>query len=94
MLSLSLMRDQLDPYNTTQLQLNRSHTTELCSGPVCCQFSVETEVIQPPNDTVHYKYRLAAFDGVRTFSGKADGGIKVCALFACIDDTLVSCGKR
>lgn len=104
MLKLYLKRDQLDQYNTTLVESNRAYSTEICSGDVCCQFSIDVEFQEPSrppkNDyadaaaTDYYKYRVAAFDGMRTFDGFADGGVKVCAVYACTDDTPASCGTR
>lgn len=97
MLKLYLKRDQLDPYNTTLVQTNRAYSTELCSGTLCCQFSIEVNEAQKSWTTQKadfYKYRLAAFDGIRTFDGFADGGVRVCAVFACTNNSLVSCGTR
>lgn len=42
---------------------------------------------------VSYNYRFAAYSGWRTFDGKADGAVQVCAVFACTDQTLQSCGR-
>lgn len=42
---------------------------------------------------VSYQYRFAAYSGWRTFDGFADGAVQVCAVFACTDNTLQSCGR-
>lgn len=39
------------------------------------------------------RYRVAVFNGVRTFSGVATGGVRTCGIISCIDDTLNGCGK-
>lgn len=41
-----------------------------------------------------YRYRVAAFNGRRTFDGFANGDVKLCAVIACTDSTVASCGKR
>lgn len=46
-----------------------------------------------PN-TKPYEFRVAAYDGNRTFDGFADGGVATCAIFACLNGTLSSCGIR
>ncbi|CAG9559058.1 unnamed protein product [Danaus chrysippus] len=43
---------------------------------------------------IKYRYRASAFSGVRSFSGLATGGARVCAIFACTGDTIDTCGKR
>lgn len=41
-----------------------------------------------------YRYRLAAFDGARSFQGFAEARVTVCAVLACTGTTLASCGTR
>lgn len=41
-----------------------------------------------------YTYHLVAFSGVRTFSGVYNGGIDICAIIACLNTSLSSCGQR
>ncbi|XP_031331749.1 vanin-like protein 2 [Photinus pyralis] len=37
---------------------------------------------------------MVAFSGTRTFARVSNGGIEVCAVVACLNDSLSSCGKR
>ena len=39
-------------------------------------------------------YRLAVFDGVRTYSGYSTGGVQVCSVIPCVNESLASCGLR
>lgn len=41
-----------------------------------------------------YEYRLAVFNGVRTFDGVATGGIHTCSIIACSNNTISGCGIR
>lgn len=71
---------------------------EVCNGKnpkICCQFNIKlkSEKSYPENYNV-YTYHLAAFSGVRSFGGVRDGGIEACAVLACLNETVQSCGKR
>ncbi|XP_063699008.1 vanin-like protein 1 [Culicoides brevitarsis] len=95
MLKLKLKRDQLDVYNTSIVnfsQTNQNH--EICSEKFCCKFDLDTEILETSPDSPFYIYRIAAYDGIRTFDGFADGAVKVCGVIACTDDSLKSCGTR
>uniref|UniRef100_A0A336M7R1 CSON013248 protein n=1 Tax=Culicoides sonorensis TaxID=179676 RepID=A0A336M7R1_CULSO len=97
MLKLKLKRDQLDVYNTTLINFSASKQThEICHDGFCCNFNLNIDVLpdKANQDSPFYLYRMAAYNGLRTFDGFADGAVKVCAIFACTDDTLASCGKR
>ncbi|XP_001657368.2 vanin-like protein 1 [Aedes aegypti] len=62
----------------------------VCNGDFCCQFHIEFETIY--GRFVSHLYRLAAFDGVRTFQGYADAHVSFCAVITCLDESLASCG--
>ncbi|XP_038217528.1 vanin-like protein 1 isoform X2 [Zerene cesonia] len=62
----------------------------LVDGTTTCRFKVSLS--ESPN--TRYKYRAGTFDGVRTYDGVATGGVRICAVYACTDDTRESCGKR
>ena len=47
-----------------------------------------------PHVFSRFRYRLAVFNGVRTFSGKATGGTEICSIISCTDDTATSCNQR
>lgn len=42
---------------------------------------------------LRYEYRLVVFNGVRTFSGLASGGVQTCSIVACTNETINSCGR-
>lgn len=97
MLKLKLKRDQLDVYNTSIINFsNAKQLHEICHNEFCCTFDLNIEVLPDKSDSnpPFYIYRMAAYNGLRTFDGFADGAVKVCAIIACFDDSLKSCGER
>lgn len=72
---------------------------EVCNGAevnICCHFHIkfkydEQLTLKGKNA---YTYHLAAFNGVRTFAGFRDGGIEACAVLACLNASITSCGIR
>uniref|UniRef100_A0A182JLI2 Uncharacterized protein n=1 Tax=Anopheles atroparvus TaxID=41427 RepID=A0A182JLI2_ANOAO len=86
-------RDFLEQFTT--IQLNPSWRQEtiaqiVCSGLFCCDFTVSLQ-LDEQRDRTHY-YRLAVFDGVRTFQGFADAHVSICGVIACANQTIASCG--
>lgn len=81
---------------------------ELCQSDFCCHFHVnmtvtyETDDFPIKNDRsyhltdsfYHYRYRLAVFNGIRTFDGFATGGNQICGIIPCLNDTFASCGLK
>lgn len=95
MLKLKLKRDQLDVYNTSIINFsNPKQSHEICHNEFCCKFDLNLHIISSSSDSPFYIYRMAAYNGLRTFDGFADGAVKVCAVMACVDDSLKSCGER
>ncbi|CAK1541580.1 unnamed protein product [Leptosia nina] len=62
----------------------------LTSDDAICSFKINLT----QSDSVLYKYRAGALNGVRTYAGKASGGVKICGVFACTGDTIDTCSKR
>lgn len=91
---LFLKTDHLERYKTFTLNtetLIENSTVLLCHGTFCCNFHVVLEV-NADLEQPRYAYRLAVFDGVRSFDGVATGGVQVCAVIPCSRDDLESCG--
>lgn len=64
---------------------------------VCCHFTINittdlNKVTEAAPD--YYRYRLLAYTGVRSYDGVYNGGIEVCAVLACTNETMQSCGYR
>lgn len=103
---LKLKRDQLDVYtfqdlkvpDSTNTSLNESftlcHSPEEASHNLCCDFEISTAWRSVPQNSVSYKYKAAVFMGNRTFDGVADGNMTACAILACKDSSIASCGIR
>ncbi|KAJ8916581.1 hypothetical protein NQ315_000225 [Exocentrus adspersus] len=87
-------------YTSVVLDVSRTHVVEeVCAGDtvrLCCQFDVQLSVNESVANATgnRYVYHLAAFDGVRSYSGVRDGGIESCGLLACLNDSIISCGRR
>ncbi|CAH1403169.1 unnamed protein product [Nezara viridula] len=81
---------------------------EICQSEFCCHFHVNMTVTYKTDDFpikkdrsyfltdsfYHYRYRLAVFNGIRTFDGFATGGNQICGIISCLNDTFASCGLK
>ncbi|XP_045516409.1 vanin-like protein 2 [Pieris brassicae] len=76
--------------HTSRLLVPGYQSFTLTSGDIMCSFDIKLT----QTDKTLYKYRAGVLSGVRTYDGKASGGIKVCAVFACTGDGIDSCSKR
>ncbi|KAJ8984124.1 hypothetical protein NQ317_017334 [Molorchus minor] len=83
--------------------LDTSKTTiaqEVCAGDtvkICCEFNVIisiNETLSNATEGNQYVYHLVAYDDARTFDGVRDGGIELCGILACLNDSRSSCGQR
>lgn len=62
---------------------------------LCCNFKITLSRNNSAQISEnYYRYRLVAYSGVRTFSGLYNGGVEVCGVIACLNDTLESCAYR
>jgi hypothetical protein len=89
-----LKRDYLEAYETvplTEAEYFSEH--KICHNEFCCEFQVAMHANnQGQNSSGEgYVYRLAVFDGVRSFT-YATGGVQVCAVISCAGSNLSSCG--
>lgn len=64
------------------------------SNELCCEFTIQSTLGTINDSMNYYQYRLAAFTGVRTYSGVWNGGIELCGIMACLNETQASCGMR
>ncbi|XP_070500719.1 vanin-like protein 1 [Chironomus tepperi] len=96
MKSLDIWRDQLDVYDIQFLNdtdgLNIM-TRNVCNHTVCCNIKVNY-TIKNSTTKPHYQYAIAFYFGNRTFSGVVETGIAACAIIACPQRDIVSCGTR
>ncbi|XP_011501280.1 PREDICTED: vanin-like protein 1 [Ceratosolen solmsi marchali] len=91
--------DDLNPYTTelinTESRLS-SYEKTICDRNVCCELKLKFQFHKSTankSSSNYYRYRAAVFNGTRTFSGFATGGVTVCGIISCINNTLRSCGK-
>ncbi|XP_013146606.1 PREDICTED: vanin-like protein 2 isoform X2 [Papilio polytes] len=89
--SLRLISDPSLPSHSSRELVSGSQEFTLTTNEVSCKFSVN---LQLKDGGQHYRYRAAAFTGVRSFSGMATGGNRICSVLACIGDTIETCGRR
>ncbi|KAK5638817.1 hypothetical protein RI129_013112 [Pyrocoelia pectoralis] len=95
-----LLSDHLEPYASKLILPNGKEIVDkVCSGEgteFCCHFKVELEWEEElmNEDKDQYQYHMVAFSGVRSFAGVSNGGVEICAIVACVNESLSSCGKR
>lgn len=93
-----LKQEDLRNYQTELLNLTGEiiFNRTIChnESKLCCNFDIEYAHVQTPNapEVFGYSYRVAVYSGNRTFMGYGDGDVSVCAILACRDSTLDSCG--
>ncbi|KAJ0173032.1 hypothetical protein K1T71_011208 [Dendrolimus kikuchii] len=88
---LVLITDPSLPSHVSRPLVPGQQTFTLVDKDVRCSFIVK---MSNREGNSHYNYRALAFSGVRTFSGIATGGSRVCSVVACTGDTIDTCGKR
>jgi hypothetical protein len=93
---IQMWRDYLEPYET--FLLNEGHFVgeqRLCHNELCCDFQLDVHSDRQDQNTAvkDYVYRLAVFDGIRSFT-YATGGLQVCAVIFCTNSSLSSCGNE
>lgn len=91
---IRMKRDYLEPYET--FILNEGHFVgeeRLCHNELCCDFQLDMHSDHQDHNTSlkDYVYRLAVFDGVRSFT-YVTGGVQVCAVIFCANSSVSSCG--
>ncbi|KAB0801596.1 hypothetical protein PPYR_03786 [Photinus pyralis] len=84
----------LSNYTVQSLDLNDLEVSEtVCAknSEFCCTFNATMKKYSPlPN----YSYKLIAYSGVSAISTTKTIGLKQCALVACSEDNIASCGQR
>uniref|UniRef100_A0A182QE48 CN hydrolase domain-containing protein n=1 Tax=Anopheles farauti TaxID=69004 RepID=A0A182QE48_9DIPT len=91
--NVKMGRDFLEQFTTIQLNPVRQQETIgqiVCSGMFCCEFTVSLSMDFERPQT-HF-YRLAVFDGMRTFQGFADAHVSICGVIGCANQSIASCG--
>lgn len=93
---LATYRDyNVDIFSTRLLEAEFQNVTQrLCHGNFCCSFQLQRRPISSSTSYASYRYRLGVYLGNRTALILVDRSeLAVCALFACLDEQLSSCGR-
>lgn len=84
----------LDLMTTELLEANQLQTDrKLCHNDFCCDFAVEKVNRFPEKLHTGYEYRMVAYEGSGTFHRVETGEFGICALVACTNKKLSSCGR-
>ncbi|XP_068623395.1 vanin-like protein 2 isoform X3 [Battus philenor] len=89
--NLVLISDPSLPSHVSRQLVEGAQEFILTTNEVSCKFRVKLRL---SDSEQHYTYMAAAFTGVRSFSGMATGGNRICSVVACTGDTIETCGKR
>ncbi|CAD7086923.1 unnamed protein product [Hermetia illucens] len=91
---LFLKRDHIESYNTSIVDTSSEIVREtLCHEDLCCDFIAVIKNQTVSGNSSSYTYRLTVYDGNRSYSGAAEGSLKICSIMACTNATLASCGR-
>lgn len=98
----NLQNSTVQHVNDSFAQIYQRLEKIMCHRALCCHFHINMTTTFTRNytnttrgdDFTKYYYRLAVFDGVRTYSGFATAGVQACSVISCVNDTLASCGLR
>lgn len=93
-----LQENNLDDYTLFPYIPDSNNFYNICTkaetNKFCCHFEISsTPNIIPPN-AKYYTYNFIIKQGIRTFGGAYNGGLQNCALVACLNNTINSCGLR
>ncbi|KYB27203.1 Vanin-like protein 1 [Tribolium castaneum] len=89
----------LDRYKSLVLRKKESFVY-LCNDNVkdnyfCCSFDIKLSINTSVTNKKRYTYHLVAYKGYKTYHNIfRPGGIEVCAVIACLNSKLKSCGQR
>lgn len=93
-----LKRDYLESYETRVVDLFNSTSLkhEMCykNTTMCCKFELKWQALEANENTKHYQYRLAVYEGLRNEVAAETNEIKNCAVISCIGTELSDCGKQ
>uniref|UniRef100_A0A8D8G9W1 Vanin-like protein 1 n=2 Tax=Culex pipiens TaxID=7175 RepID=A0A8D8G9W1_CULPI len=90
MKDLMLKRDQIDHYAASDLPLrnNPYYSATVCQNELCCDFTLNYTYYYPSTTQDFYRYKLLVNDG------HDSKGRIACAIVACTNETLETCGSR
>ncbi|XP_065365721.1 uncharacterized protein LOC135958754 [Calliphora vicina] len=95
--NIKLKRDYLQNYETVALNLTTSTSVkqEICftNSSFCCNFELKWQPLTVQPASKYYQYRLGVYDGWRNEEAAETNQLKNCALFSCIGEDIMDCGK-
>lgn len=84
----------LELFNTEIIQSSQlSLDTEICHNGLCCEFSIKRVRRFSTTTYLNYEYRIGAFNGSGTLQRMDTTEFGICAIFACTNQHLSSCGR-
>lgn len=86
-------RDAIDNYKTLEIDTSlEEQNTTICQNDLCCSFKIILERRNVSSDSQSYNYRMAVYNGERTYTGFGEGYFQICAILACTSSNMSSCG--
>ncbi|XP_061400808.1 vanin-like protein 1 [Musca vetustissima] len=95
--NIFLKRDYLQNYESVVVDLSKGNSLkqDLCytNTSFCCSFDLKWQSLALKENSVHYHYRLGVYDGLRNEVAAETNFLKNCALFSCVGEDIMDCGK-
>ncbi|XP_037808612.1 vanin-like protein 1 [Lucilia sericata] len=95
--NITLKRDYLQSYESVPLNLTAGNSVkhEMCfsNSSFCCKFEIQWQPLLAEKENKFYQYRLGVYDGLRNEVAAETNQLKNCALFSCIGEDIMDCGK-
>lgn len=90
-----LQQPQLEDFASWLVPLlngSRQHQ-RLCHQDLCCDFELQLELPGDATQPPEYSYRAGVFVGQRRYEEEQYSVVRLCGLFACRNDSILSCGQ-
>ncbi|KAF5280264.1 hypothetical protein FQR65_LT03072 [Abscondita terminalis] len=89
-----IRKDRTIGYIYEPLSKGPKTLTRICNEheDFCCIFNITVDSTSPVNPD--YTHRLVIYKGLSPFGSKVLGGIRICAVVACLNESQSSCGYR
>ncbi|XP_017871777.1 PREDICTED: vanin-like protein 3 isoform X2 [Drosophila arizonae] len=90
-----LQQPQLEDFASWLVPLlngSRQHR-RLCQQDLCCDFELQLELPSDATQQPEYSYRAGVFVGQRRYEEEQYSVVRLCGLFACRNESILSCGQ-
>ncbi|XP_030246097.1 vanin-like protein 3, partial [Drosophila navojoa] len=90
-----LQQPQLEDFASWLVPLlngSRQHQ-RLCQQDLCCDFELQLELPSDATQPPEYSYRAGVFVGQRRYEEEQYSVVRLCGLFACRNESILSCGQ-